>query len=290
MTWPVGFLFTPQQLQGSVKYSSGVRLGNWREDDALDDMRLMDYVQAKEEGSLTLAKKKVKLAPQIAPRTLSSMGPDGFVLSGDVIQLSPTFVNGVVAVSMGQTLKELEGEMHPVTASASTAPMGRNTLRIMGMGVAEGEPIVYGQDVCFVCDAGGLGLIASARPATSHLGSQMIAKQDVFLLMASPDTPPPYDCAWKIQPVDVDMRLSVQGSPVGAADEVVLVHAFTNKRLAATTTAIMSDQGMEAGMCCHTYAEPRKVNKLLRESRGFPNHNFGTRCETNENVFSFVYA
>ena len=51
-----------------------------------------------------------------------------------------------------------------------------------------GDPVLYGQDVSFVCDAGGMGLLASARPATSHLGSQMIAKQDVFLLMI-PEAP-----------------------------------------------------------------------------------------------------
>ena len=43
--------------------------------------------------------------------------------------------------------------------------------------------------------------------------------------------------------------------------------------------------GMEAAVA-HTYSEPRKVNKLQRENHGFPNHNFGTRCETNENVFA----
>lgn len=155
---------------------------------------------------------------------------------------------------------------------------------------AEGEPVVYGQDVCFVCEAGVVALLASSRPATSHLGSLMISKQDVFMLEAPQDKPPPYDCAWKIQPVDVDLRLSAQGQPVGATDDFVLVHAFTNKRLAACELAILSDMGMEGGVCCHTYSEPRKVNKLMRESRGFPNHNFGTRCETNENVFSFVYA
>ena len=37
-TTPVGYLYTPQQLMGSVKYSSGVLLGNWREDDAIDEM------------------------------------------------------------------------------------------------------------------------------------------------------------------------------------------------------------------------------------------------------------
>ena len=46
---PVGHLYTPQQLMGSVKYGSGVLLGNWREDDALDDMRMADYIELKEE-------------------------------------------------------------------------------------------------------------------------------------------------------------------------------------------------------------------------------------------------
>ena len=101
---------------------------------------------------------------------------------------------------------------------------------------------------------------------------------------------PSYDCAWKLQPANVDLRLGVQGQPVKTTDEVVVVHAFTNKRLAVTTTAVQGDMGMEAAVCCHTYSEPRKVNKMQRENHGFPNHNFGTRCETNENVFALTYA
>ena len=86
-------------------------------------------------------------------------------------------------------------------------------MRIMSFAGAEGEPVVYGQelapvlnsepepepehapdplpdtdpgqDVCFICDAGGVGVLASARPATSHLGSQLVAKQDVFLTMVA---------------------------------------------------------------------------------------------------------
>ena len=284
MTWPVGFLFTPQQLQGSMKYSSGVRLGNWREDDALDEHRLMDYVDAKEKGTLALTRKRVKEAPQIVPRTLSAVAADGSIRNGAMLQLTHLLSARAVAVSMGQQLKELDdrGVLHLVTATQDNVPTARNTLRVMSFSGGEGEPIVYGQDVAFICDAGGVGVLASARPATSHLSSQLVAKQDVFLMMVPEGTQPSYDCAWKIQPADVDLRLSVQEQTVHATDEVVLVHAFTNKRLAVTSTAVMSDMGMEAGMCCHTYSEPRKVNKLSRENSGFPNHNFGTRCETNE--------
>ena len=283
MTWPVGFLFTPQQLQGSVKYSSGVRLGNWREDDALDDLRLMDYVEAKERGSLTLTAKREMRTPQIAQRTLSTASSDGIVRNGDLLQLthlsgalpqrcsteadatkprhspkrrsllprarpsppqkktnSLLLSGAVVAANMGQQLKELDdmGVLHPVparpdlnpdphlhsnpdpdpnpikvTGSSNAVPIARNSLRIMSFAGAEGEPVVYGQelapvlnsepepepehapdplpdtdpgqDVCFICDAGGVGVLASARPATSHLGSQLVAKQDVFLTMVA---------------------------------------------------------------------------------------------------------
>jgi hypothetical protein len=42
-----GFLYTPQQLAGSNRFGSGVLLGNWREDDALDDMRVRALAAAR---------------------------------------------------------------------------------------------------------------------------------------------------------------------------------------------------------------------------------------------------
>lgn len=192
MTWPVGFLFTPQQLQGSVKYSSGVRLGNWREDDALDDLRLMDYVEAKEKGSLTLTAKREMRAPQIAPRTLSTASSDGLVRNGDLLQL--THLSGaVIAANMGQQLKELDeaGVLHSVTGSSNAVPIARNSLRITSFAGAEGDPVVYGQDVCFIYDAGGVGVLASARPATSHLGWGLgLVLETLPLSPTLPPTPP----------------------------------------------------------------------------------------------------
>ena len=124
MTWPVGFLFTPQQLQGSVKYSSGVRLGNWREDDALDDHRLMDYVNAKEAGSLTLTAKREMRAPQIAPRTLSAASSDGIVRNGDLLQL--THLSGAAQRCSNQS-RRLKARTHsqekPQAPNLSTAAL-----------------------------------------------------------------------------------------------------------------------------------------------------------------------
>merc|ERR1719316_1000199 len=125
--------------------------------------------------------------PQIAPRTLSTPSSDGIVRNGDLLQL--THLSGaVIAANMGQQLKELEecGVLHPVTGTSNAAPIARNSLRIMSFAGAEGEPVVYGQDVCFICEAGGVGVLASSRPATSHLGSQLVAQQDVYVTMVGP--------------------------------------------------------------------------------------------------------
>ena len=117
MTWPVGFLFTPQQLQGSMKYSSGVRLGNWREDDALDDLRLMDYVHARENGNLALTARREMRKPQIAPRTLSTPSSDGIVRNGDLLQL--THLSGALPQRCSTKQQLRSADPHPNAAASS---------------------------------------------------------------------------------------------------------------------------------------------------------------------------
>ena len=70
----------------------------------------------------------------------------------------------------------------------------------------------------------------------------------------------------------------------------VLVHCFTNKRLAAVNVPIPTDFGDELGVCVHTYTETGKVNKLMRETIGRPTNGLITRKETGENIWSVIYA
>ena len=75
MAFPVEALFTPQQLQGSAKYALGVRLGNWREDDELEALRMKDFLKAKSEGGLYLLQQQAKRDTQLAPAALSPSAP-----------------------------------------------------------------------------------------------------------------------------------------------------------------------------------------------------------------------
>ena len=128
---PVGHLYTPQQLMGSVKYGSGVLLGNWREDDALDDMRMADYIELKEEGSLCLLKRQSKLAPQLLSMKLSAAPADGIMRYGDEIMMQSCNNGGTLAVSLGQQLVCTdEASLKAVYACRSDAPIARNVIRV----------------------------------------------------------------------------------------------------------------------------------------------------------------
>ena len=292
---PVGYLYTPQQLMGSVKYGSGVLLGNWREDDALDEMRLAEHGVRKATGSLTLWKQQAATAPMVTPTTLSSAHADGFVHSGDVLMLQSYCNGGCLAVSLGQKLRSLEATMYSCFCGTSTAPVMRNTLTIMSWEGGEG-PICYGQKLClaFAAAAGKKGLLASQRSGRSQMSSQIISKQEVYYLELDAEAPTPYmDCAWEIQTVDMDERIISQGKPVPAGAPIILTHCFTNHKLAGLQLMMPSSAvptSKEMAVCCHTFTSTGKVNKLLREQDGKPSTDKICHSEAAENVWALKYA
>jgi len=295
---PVGYLYTPQQLMGSVKYGSGVLLGNWREDDALNEMRMMDHVSSRESGNLTVIKQKEKFGPQLAPAELSKTPTDGLMRSGDVVMLKSIRNGGAVAVSLGQPF-EAQGDVssareYSVFATDSSKPVARNAIKIVSFdGVADGSPICYGQKValCFSDSLPVAGLLASCPSGRSGLQTTVVSKQEVYMSLIDPvQETVSYDCAWALQPVDMDERLPAQGRPVAATEPFVLVHCGTNRKLAGVQVMLPTDFGTEYAICCHTFTLMGKVNKLMRETRGKPSADILSRAEETENFFSAVYA
>lgn len=203
-TTPVGYMYSPQQLMGSVRYGSGVLLGNWREDDALDEMRLMDFVAQRERGCLAIQKQKGMITPQLAPTQLTAMPSDGIMRSGDVVMLQSSCNGGVLAVSLGQPF-ELNGEMsalqdYAVFAMDSGKSVARNSIKIMGFNdCPAGSPLCFGQKIalCFSEEVLPLkGLLASSPSSRSGLNTQVINKQDVFMHTFQENEKVSYECAW----------------------------------------------------------------------------------------------
>ena len=200
---PVGYLYTPQQLMGSVKYSSGILLGNWREDDALDEKRLMDHVEAKGTMSLTLLQQEAKIGPQLQPVPLSPAPAAGAVCHGDTVLLKSLLNGGTLAVSVGQKLAS-ETLQHAMFCCPPGAAVARNAITISSFGGAApmGGAICYGEKVLLTLSCGGLsGCLASARSGGMPFSTQLINKQEVYHQYVAEGDAPPYACAWCAAPL-----------------------------------------------------------------------------------------
>ena len=276
-------------------------LGNWREDGEQADLRMADYIAAKEKGDLTILKKQAKLQPQLAPAALSPKPADGVMRVGDAVLVESLCNHGCLAVSLGQMPVCDDAKLYSVFASpAEAGPAARNVITFSSYdALPAGEPITYGMKVLlgFSTALPQSGFLCSYRSGRTQLSTQLIAKQEVF--MHSMDalsetgfgaTSSPYDCAWTILPPNVDDRIIAAGTPVLVDDAFVLVHCMTNKRLAALGIGLPTDFGMEGAVCCHTYVQTGKVNKLMRETMGRPTNNLISRSETTENMFQALYA
>ena len=194
---------------------------------------------------------------------------------------------GNLAVCIGEQLPS-EPQRRAVSCTGTRAPIARNAVRICSLDGPSDGAIKYGQTVAIrFCDALGCSsMLGSAMPTTGTIGKQVVRqsvsacvirhvatltralptrqlvnKHDVFAHVADDaDAPPPYQlCAWAIQPAEPDARLACQGCPVRADASFVLVHAFTNRRLAGLTMAVGNDFGAEACVCAHTYHDTGKV-------------------------------
>jgi len=144
--------------------------------------------------------------------------------------------------------------------------------------------------LCFSSSLDVQGVLASCPTLRSGLSTQLINKQECFMQAVDADVYLSFDCAWEIQPVDVDARVAVQGQPIRAGEPFVVVHCHTNRRLAGLQIVMPNDFGMESAVCCHTFVQMGKVNKLMRETIGRPSSNFISRSEESENVWYAVYA
>ena len=271
-----GFLYTPQQLAGSLKYSSGVLLGNWREDDEIDKMRMMDHIEAKRTESLVLGKKQQRQAPQLMKVPLSKAPEDGIMRFGDVVLMQSLCNESTLAVSLGQKLSAADSErtdtMYSTFGCNDKDSMARNAIQLVpydSAAAGDNDLIHYGQKVCLkFCaleEQGIRGYLASQRSGRSQLSTQLINKQEVY--MVDIDTPAPsYECVWAIYPASMDDRVIMNGTRSPVLRSRSGIASPTRRSRASCSPAVRL--GSEFGVCAHTYTETGKVNKLMRESMG----------------------
>lgn len=293
--------YTRQQLVGSGKYSQRVRIGNWNEDLTLQEVKLREYIAAKEAGALSMDKHAVRLRTALAEVELKTVKEDEYVHLGDVLQLSSKETSAVLAGDLGEK-DPRDSDSHAVTYSLISDPCARNTFVLEKYVPKEGlhnttffrdfngETLCYGQTVMIRINPKSQELpgtlqeplyLTSSMVDMQHF-SKITKNQEVRL---TPNTS--YLTAWKVLPVKTAHRDIAEGEPVLAGAPVVLKHCATNNDLACLGVVQMNDFGNEFEACCSTVATVGKRWSLQKDLLGTYDSQFDAEGGS-PNTFVFI--
>uniref|UniRef100_A0A8C2VUP7 Cilia- and flagella-associated protein 161 n=1 Tax=Chinchilla lanigera TaxID=34839 RepID=A0A8C2VUP7_CHILA len=137
-------------------YGPRVRMGNWNEDAYLEEERMKDFLEKREQGRLLIQRNRRLKTHLLRPMQLS-VSQDGYIHYGDQVMLvnpdhpereeAGVFLRGDLSLCM--TPDEIQAHLSDelelpcgLSAAHTMVPVGRNTFVVLG------QVLRYGQDFC----------------------------------------------------------------------------------------------------------------------------------------------
>ncbi|XP_077452724.1 cilia- and flagella-associated protein 161 isoform X2 [Stigmatopora argus] len=219
-------------------YRTSVKIGNWNEEQHLEEHLRNKYLRKRENGELTAQRVDFLKLNILTPVKLS-MSTDGALHFGDVVML----VNGPCGVSAGRHIQ----------------PSARTAFTITSVdGTPVGSTLHYEQSFALKTTdgfAGGLYLTSDVRTfRKSALRSRL---QEINL-----DVNENFLSWWKLVHFDPQERLEHEGLPVPANVNVVLLHCKTHQAVAIMEHLILgTTYGNEYEVAAHTFLDAHKAEK-----------------------------
>lgn len=299
--------FTPQQLAGAQRYGPRTRVGNWQEDNILEETKIAEFRTKREQGTLMLGRRENKLntCQQQVPHSYSE---DGMVHFGANIVLAHCESGGAVACDLWD---EIRPDEFTVTVARTMDPVARSTFRIVPVAAKLSEPfdqfpddgvLYYGQPFHLQCNESLLyeaespvrclkvpTFLASALKS-QYRTSRISNKQSVFMTSRNDNS-----AVWVIDKVagkDAGKeRLLSQGTPVLANCAVIVRHRATRQALYSNPEVIESTEfGAELEATCFNHFGAGKRESLSAEARGTLTPMTNQRGEGPCNLWAVVTA
>ncbi|KAB5575225.1 hypothetical protein PHYPO_G00218390 [Pangasianodon hypophthalmus] len=255
-------------------YRPGVRMGNWREDEALEEEALRDFLQRKDRGELTVQKTGVLRQTLLHPVNLS-VSPDGLLRFGDTVMLlntrgkthdpcDPCALSIIADLSNITSRPETNSKPHlqgpcQVGGASSIQPCVMNAFIITSVDeTADGEILRYEQNFALRTTAGFGGELYLA---SDHRTFQKCAKksrlQEVSLVEQLD-----FLCWWRLVYFDPQDRLEHEGFPVRVNSKLLLSHCKTNQCLAALPDhTLRTTFGKMSEITAHTFLDSHKAEQ-----------------------------
>jgi len=279
--------FTPQQLTGGPKYHHHTRIGNWSEDQELEEIRLKDYLKKKETGTLMVTQKQQQLAECLAPAEMSAT-PDGNLMFGNKVQMINHQSNGFLSANPYDVVTKAS-EAFMLTTSANGNPSVRNVFTIDRVDPDDGfddDYVHYGQTVRITVEQfsklRGPAFLHSEL-VTALAAAKFSRHQEVTVL-----SEPTGETKWQILFPDVNARFEMDGEPVPAGTPLVLRHVQTGSFLSSDEIPYVNIFGEEREVHCFAYFSLSKTQNLTSEKKGEITGDYALRKHGLPNVWSIL--
>lgn len=238
-------------------YNPSVLIGNWNEDVCLEEDKLKDFLEKKENGEL-LIQKASNLLQNILKKVTLSVSHDGYLHFGDTVCIfnpsTETTLSANMAESKMHDEKRLVGPCD-VSASKIVDPCIRNTFMIGPRPNGEGvlrfnEPFTLST----LPGVGGELKLMSDRVSFNECAKKS-RQQKVTL-----DENTTFMSHWRILCFDPQQRLETEGMPVPANTKIILNHVKTNQNLAALSQfSFRTPFGRELEIAAKTEVDSHKA-------------------------------
>ncbi|KAI6660201.1 hypothetical protein LOD99_10479 [Oopsacas minuta] len=238
---------------GKTTYIPSVRIGNWREDLALEEEMFREFLSKKEAGELLIQKSSALLQQVTTPVDISS---DKETISfGDKIIIFHAQTQHTLSAHIPVGVLHLSDAIKSpcsVTGSTSLLPTVRNTFTIHSVSpeVSDGDPVRFNQPFYLKTQEGpGGDLYLHSDTASFSKDAKKSRQQEVLLV-----SPASYFCAWKILCVRERDRLETEGETVPANSIILLNHCRTNQNLSCLSQfSYKTNFGLEHEITAHTH-------------------------------------
>lgn len=253
---------------------------------------MKEFIHRKEKGELLVHTIQKHMNSSLASVGLS-FSEDGYVHIGDHVMLYSVATEGVLSCDPADKVSSSDRGFAVTTSNLVKAHVARNTFVIESVGAdpsaAAGTPLKLGQQFRLRLNPrllpDGPAFYLQSQPVSGLAASKVSHKQ--LVCMSSART---FDTVWKAQWRDISRRFELDGSPVPANSEVILVHAPTNTALSSSKLTYYNDFGLEYEVCAHTHIDVRKSQGLYAELQGRTTTDIPFRKENAPNHWAFLTA
>jgi hypothetical protein len=264
-----------------TKYSHKTRIGNWSEEQELEETKLKDFLKLKDSSSLQSNKLQGKIDQSMVKASLS-YPKDGLLHFGHHIMLFNEKTEAYLVSDIKDRLGGVE-EGYMVTTSKTAFPCARSVfvLKKFEKDLFTDDIIHYGQKIQIQINPlyTSKELYLHSCPLSPGRASKISRKQEAGFFSKTN-----FNTAWVVEHVDPNIRFETKGfEPVKNGDSVLLKHALTGQWLASDNILYKSDFGGENEVFCQSFQSLNKTQNLIAEKTGRTTTDIPSRNQSNHN-------